>query len=253
MRSAFFIGIYLFIITPVMAQVQDSIIRVLPKTDSSATIIKKKKKSFKPTGDFDQRFSIINENKNVNIWGYRIGLLINDKYKVGIGAYNLRANFDSNYSRSRNITNVTQVNQELTFGTIFFEPFLFRKKRWEMSTVFELGYGQTRIDSNTIIRRTGTRPTTTSSFKQTREPFVPIGIGLSVNLIIPDKKGWHWLTYFGLNGMIGVRKVLFENDFKQNYDGYYWSIGTAIFIDRIFTDIFGKKKKVAPASITPTN
>jgi hypothetical protein len=165
-------------------------------------------------------------------------------------AYILKAKFDSSVARTPAGTNTTQVNQELTFGTIFFEPFLFRKKRWEMSTVFELGYGQTRIDSNTIIRRTGNR-TTTSTFTQTKEHFVPIGIGLSVNLIIPDKKGWHWLTYFGLNGMIGMRMVLFENDFKQNYDGYYWSIGTAIFIDRIFTDIFGKKKKTVPPAAAP--
>ncbi|MFX6023547.1 hypothetical protein ABTF26_21150, partial [Acinetobacter baumannii] len=59
-----------------------------------------------------------------------------------------------------------------------------------------------------------------------KEPFVPIGIGLSFNLIIPDKKGWHFLTYFGLNAIVGMRTVIYDTDLKQNYSGFYYSLGT---------------------------
>ena len=48
--------------------------------------IQKQKLSLKPTTDFDQRFSFINK-EDVNIWGYRIGVIVNDKFKVGIGGY----------------------------------------------------------------------------------------------------------------------------------------------------------------------
>ncbi len=202
--------------------------------------LKNQKKSLKPTGDFDQRFSFIN-NKEVNIWGYRIGALVNDRYKVGIGFYTLKANFDSNITRLRRVTNISQVNQTLYYGTVYIEPYLIRRKRWEMSMIFEVGYGNAIIDSVNIRNITGPRPSTTKRYTTRREPFIPVGMGLSFNLIIPDKKGLHFLTYFGLNGLIGIRRVILDGNFNENYNGLYWSIGTAIYIDRIFSDI--KKKR----------
>jgi hypothetical protein len=50
------------------------------------SVLPKKKLSHKPAGDFDQRFSFI-ENEGVSIWSYRIGALVNDEFKVGIGVY----------------------------------------------------------------------------------------------------------------------------------------------------------------------
>jgi hypothetical protein len=44
-----------------------------------------------------------------------------------------------------------------------------------------------------------------------------------------------------LNGLIGIRRVILDGNFNENYNGLFWSIGTAIYIDRIFSDI--KKKK----------
>lgn len=215
--------------------------------------LKSQKPSIKPTGDFDQRFSFIgNNNKDINIWGYRIGLLVNDRYKVGIGGYTFKANFDSTRGSSRSIsrgvtttvTSVSQVSQTIFFGTMYFEPYLIRRRRWEMSLLMELGYGSATIDSTNsnkvYIGRNVTTKNTTSTKK---EPFVPIGMGLSFNLIIPDKKGWHFLTYFGLNAIVGMRTVILDSDFKQNYDGFFYSLGTAIYIDRVFTDISGKRKK----------
>lgn len=45
--------------------------------------------------------------------------------------------------------------------------------------------------------------------------------------------------------MLGLRKTVFETDLKYNYDGWYWSIGSAIFIDKIFSDAKEKKRKKA--------
>lgn len=220
---------------------QDNTIRVF---DSSSIVTPKKinkRTSLKPTGDFDQRFSFIAENKNVSIWGYRIGVMVNDKYKVGIGGYTLNAVFDSS-SINNNSNNLQQVKQRLNFGSVYFEPFLFRRKRWEMSLLFELGYGTANIDSTLITRINGVDPRTIFTKRQDQIDFIPMSMGLSVNFIIPDMKGFHWLTYFGLNGMIGMRKVWIDRNYRQNYDGMYWSIGTAIFIDRIFTDISKKRR-----------
>jgi len=197
---------------------------------------KKKRVSLKPAGDFDQRFSFIN-NDGVNIWGYRIGALVNDTYKVGIGGYFLKQE-SAGVRLDASGTPINQLKKSLYFGTIYYEPFLFRRKRWEMSMVFELGYGKAELDSSNKIR--GRFLTKTE-----KQDFVPAGMGYSVNFIIPDMKGLHFLTYIGINGMLGLRKAVFNSDLKYNYDGWYWSIGSAIFIDKIFTDLKGKNKKLA--------
>ena len=218
--------------------------------------LKNQKHSIKPTGDFDQRFSFIgNNNKDVNIWGYRIGLLVNDRFKVGIGGYTFKANFDAKRDsvrlRTRTVTSISQVSQTIYFGTMYLEPYLIRRRRWEMSLLVELGYGTATIDStNSNKVYVGRNITTNSTTNTIKEPFVPIGMGLSFNLIIPDKKGWHFLTYFGLNAIVGMRTVILDSDFKQNYDGFFYSLGTAIYIDRIFTDISGKRKKTIQANKT---
>lgn len=222
--------------------------------------LKNQKPSIKPTGDFDQRFSFIGDNnKDINIWGYRVGLLVNDRYKVGIGGYTFSADFDAKKDSSRirtptstqTVTNISQVSQKIFFGTIYLEPYLVRRRRWEMSLVMEIGYGNVKIDStnsNKVYVGTAARPATNTSTSR-KEPFVPIGMGLSFNLIIPDKKGWHFLTYFGLNAIVGMRTVIYDTDLKQNYSGFFYSLGTAIYIDRIFTDISGKKKQKKAASL----
>ena len=213
-----------------MAQTNDSLTAV--KKDSLPA---KKRLSLKPTTDFDQRFSFI-ENGGVNIWGYRIGVVVNDKFKTGIGGYFLSQE-TAGIKLDADGLPINQLKKSLYFGTIYYEPFLFRRKRWEMSMVFELGYGKAVLDSTNKIR--GRFLTKTEE-----QVFIPAGMGYSVNFIIPDMKGLHFLTYIGLNGMIGLRKAVFESDLKYNYDGWYWSIGTAIFIDKIFSDMkYGRKGK----------
>ncbi len=213
----------------VQAQTTDSAIAV--KKDS---LPPKKRLSLKPTTDFDQRFSFI-ENGGVNIWGYRIGVVVNDKFKTGIGGYFLEQETAGIKVDADGIP-FNQLKKSLYFGTIYYEPYLFRRKRWEMSMVFELGYGRAVLDSTNKIR--GRFLTKTE-----QQIFIPAGMGYSVNFIIPDIKHLHFLTYIGLNGMLGLRKAVFESDLKYNFDGWYWSIGSAIFIDKIYSDIkYGRGK-----------
>jgi hypothetical protein len=200
------------------------------------SFLNKKKFSLKPTTDFDQRFSFIGGG-GVNIWGYRVGVMVNEKYKTGIGGYFLQQETAGIKVDADGIP-FNQLKKSLYFGTIYYEPYLFRRKRWEMSMVFELGYGKAVLDSTNKIR--GRFLTKTE-----KQVFIPAGMGYSVNFIIPDIKGLHFLTYMGLNGMIGLRKAVFESDLKYNFDGWYWSIGTAIFLDKIFADIkYGRNRSV---------
>lgn len=115
--------------------------------------------------------------------------------------------------------------------------------------LFEIGYGKATIDSFSVVKKYSTAGKLISDLTTTntgKETIIPIGTGFTLNLIIPDIKGLHFLTYMGLNCILGIRTVIVDSDFKQSYDGVFWSIGSAIFIDRIFTDITKKKKKVTP-------
>ena len=87
---------------------------------------KGKKLTLKPAGDFDQRFSFL-ENQPVSIWGYRVGVLVNDKYKTGIGGYFLEQNITGELRLRRNVLYYEQ-KKKMYFGTVYFEPYLIRKK-----------------------------------------------------------------------------------------------------------------------------
>lgn len=221
-------------VAAVRAQITDS---ASPITTVD-TLPHKKRLSLKPTTDFDQRFSFIDKD-GVNIWGYRIGLLVNETYKTGIGGYFLKQELSGVRLDADGIP-INRLTKSVYFGTIYYEPFIFRRKRWEMSMVFELGYGKAVLDSTNKIR--GRFLTKTE-----QQNFIPAGMGYSVNFIMPDIKGLHFLTYIGINGMIGLRKAVFESDLKYNYDGWYWSIGGAIFLDKIVTDM--KKNKAKKSAV----
>ena len=206
-----------------------------------------KKLNLKPTTDYDQRFSVL-EKQDVNIWGYRIGVVVNDKFKVGIGGYYL--NQDTTILKINASGKPTsKLQRKLYFGTIYYEPFIFRKQLVEMSLVFEIGYGRAVLDSINSIKN---RNRTTSLINiEEKQDFVPAGVGISFNFKVPDIKHLHFLTYIGINAMTGLRKTIFESDLRSDFDGWYWSIGGAIFIDKIFADAKAKKllKKAELAAI----
>ena len=115
-----------------------------------------------------------------------------------------------------------------------------------MSLVFELGYGNAVLQRDRLVAQanaTGTGVDTVYVSRTVRQDFVPAGMGISFNFKIPDVKGAKFLSYIGINAMAGYRKILFNTDIRENYDGWYWSIGSAIFIDKIFSDI--KKRRLS--------
>jgi len=194
------------------------------------TLSTKKSPTIKPTGDFDQRFEHIG-NQAISVWGYRLGVLVNDRFKMGIGGY-FYNQLEAAGAINKNEQSELAIKTHASFGTVYFEPYLLRKKRWELSVVMEAGWGVVNTDSVALASEKGL-------MQHTSKHIFPVGSGLSVNLIMPDIRGLHFLTYFGINGMAGIRKT-----FGQPGSGVYWSISSAIFIDRIFTDIkYGSSKK----------
>ncbi|MCU0352850.1 MAG: hypothetical protein MUD08_03785 [Cytophagales bacterium] len=196
--------------------------------DSLAVV---RKRSIKPAADFDQRFSFIG-GQPVNIWGYRLGVLVNEKAKIGVGGYFTRYQTQILSSETPDLTR----EQRLFFGTVFFEPFLFRKEHWEGSIITEAGFGMASIDTRDLTAGSGTS-------LQARRPFVPIGTGLSLSYKLPPLFGVRAFRWVGLNAMGGYRKTVLGHELNGNYDGFFWSIGGYFFLDRITDDIRQWRRK----------
>jgi hypothetical protein len=183
--------------------------------------------SIKPTTDFDQRFSFIRNNA-VNIWGQRAGILLNEKIKFGFGIYYM----DDTKINRRNTATVANsahyVKQSLLFGTTYVEPFLLRRKYWELSVPFEVGFGKA---SSKVFE------TSSDLFlRSTSKDFIPAGAGLSLSFKLPALPHFKPLSWIGINFLAGYRYCLLQNVYKTDYDGAFWSVSGAIFLDRVFDD-----------------
>ena len=225
-------------------QAQDSLRTFFEKKEVAEKVITEKKPRIKFTADIDQRFTLIktynsNDATNVNVWGIRVGLYFPKGYKVGLGYYFLKQQ-----SLGIKIPSVKlkrdidcpdcYAQRKLNFGTVYFEPFWIRREYWELSTPLELGYG---IASEYIYR---TFPNTTRADTEIKAlsqdgDFFPAGLGVSLSGKLPALRGLRGLRWFGLNGLVGYRHVLKDNLAKEDFDGVFYSISLAFFLDR-FTD-----------------
>ena len=205
------------------------------KIETAPDTTHKKTRSIKPAFDFDQRFSFIRKAP-VNIWGGRAGILVNEKFKVGMGAYFLNDKLKSIAVDSVTGEPKTYAHRNLYFGTVYFEPFLFRKKYWELSIPIEAGFGKSIFK----VYETATN----NYMGEVVKYFFPTGAGLSLSLKLPAFFGWKPFRWIGINGLIGYRYDLYEKYYQTNYDGMYWSISGAIFLDRVSDDIhYWKEQK----------
>ncbi|HEU4716687.1 MAG TPA: hypothetical protein VFU15_02595 [Bacteroidia bacterium] len=195
------------------------------QAQDSAQTIPAKKYSVKPAFDFDQRFSFIRDKK-VNIWGERGGVLINEKFKVGVGVYFLKDKLKSLavdtsgplYTGKRN----------LYFGTMYFEPFVFRFKFVEFSVPFEAGFGKSIFQVYSS--------STNELLNTTKRDFLPTGAGLSLSFKLPPAGRFKPTRWIGINFLAGYRYCVLQNYFQTDYNGMFWSVSGAIFLDRVTDD-----------------
>ncbi|MBI3511341.1 MAG: hypothetical protein HY064_11810 [Bacteroidetes bacterium] len=195
----------------------------------------KHKNTFKPAFDFDQRFSFIRK-KEVNIWGARAGVLINDKFKVGFGAYFLKDKLKSIAVDSSG-QSAYHANRYLYFGTAYFERFLFRFKFVEFSIPVEVGGGKSvfLVYSNA----------TSEQLARTVKFFLPTGAGLSLSFKLPPIGRFKPTRWIGINFLAGYRYCAFQGQlenifphrFETDYNGMFWSVSGAIFLDRVSDDV----------------
>jgi hypothetical protein len=188
--------------------------------------------TIKPTTDFDQRFSFI-RSQSVNIWGQRAGILLNDWLKLGVGGYYMNdTRLNNRISKVSPAVHYSKTS--LIFGTAYIEPYLLRRTYWELSVPFEAGYGKadSKVYAQTgdVLLRANTRN------------FVPTGAGLSLSLKFPPIGRFKPTSWVGINFLAGYRFCPLQSVYKTDYDGAFWSISGAIFLDRMSDDYKARKK-----------
>jgi hypothetical protein len=203
-------------------------------SQDSLAVIPKNKRTYKPAFDFDQRFSFIT-HKEVNIWGARAGVLVNEKFKAGIGTYFSNGKLED-FTVDSSGPKIYDGKRNLYFGTIYFEPFIFRFRYVEFSVPFEMGAGKS-------VFRVYESPGEIQ-VSRTANYFIPTGAGLSLSFKLPPIGRFKPTRWFGINFLAGYRycafqghlEKIFPHRFETDYNGLFWSVSGAVFLDRFSDD-----------------
>jgi hypothetical protein len=194
----------------------------------SAKIYTPKKVSF--DFQFDNRHSFV-QNRAITIQGFNPAILVNQKYRWGIGLYRVIEPYQVFRSTKKTSVSASSVatNRELNmyFATPNFRYIFFRRNWMEASAELAVGFGT--IDY-TIRNENNTKVLSSKTGL-----FVPAGIGCEL-VLIPVR----WL---GVGGSLGYRKSLKTYDIDGDFDGLYFSYGVKLFLGAIYKDLKYKSVK----------
>ncbi|WP_345244440.1 hypothetical protein [Nibrella saemangeumensis] len=188
------------------------------------------------TAGLDRRFLFLKDTKDleglkmpIRVNGARVGLWLNNRHQVGIGYSFIRQPLRQHNLLEEPISFSAGLRR-LNFFMIYYEPFLVRNDRWDVSLPVDIGWGTSRYEFATESVR-GTLVKTGN--------FIPAGIGISVTAklpALPKFKALHWL---GVNAYAGYRTALKQDfpDSRASYRGAFYSIGPTFFLGRFWDDV----------------
>ena len=179
---------------------------------------------FVPSLIIDNRNSFVQASA-VRIIGLNIGLTPRGKrYRLGLAGYTLRRNYAQLYTYSgkgkkQKLKDTLTPELSLTYFTPNF-AYTFYHGRWlELSIPVDVGIGRSHY---TITDERGKVTTDTKGL------FFPAEIGVGVLL-----KPTRWV---GLSGAVGYRASLKEIDYKEDFNGWYYSYRLNLFVGAIWHD-----------------
>ncbi|RYY17685.1 MAG: hypothetical protein EOO36_09365 [Cytophagaceae bacterium] len=177
--------------------------------------------------------SIIIDNRNsfvqasaVRIIGLNVGVVPRGKrYRLGLGAYTLRRSYSQLYTysgkgKNQKLKDTLTPELSLTYFTPNFTYTFFNRRFIELSVPVDVGLGR----SHYTITDENDKVTTDD-----RGLFVPAEVGLGVLL-----KPTRWV---GVSGAVGYRMSLKEIDYKEDFNGWYYSYRLNLFVGNIWHDL----------------
>lgn len=223
-----------------------------PAPDLARTRIDRPK-SLTFTASTDQRFFFFSDTRNennrripVSVYGVQAGFLSPLRrprpglrsgrpvsFKAGGGFFFA----NQTLNRPGLLPNTSEsITRRLRYVTLNFEPFLLRKKTFEVSLPLEVGFGLSRYE------RTSDEP---DKQELDRGYFVPAGAGLAFSYMFPHPRWFRPLRWFGVN-LLGGYRITLKRDIpesKINYNGFYVSVGPAFFLENFTADVKAWRKK----------
>ena len=174
----------------------------------------------------DNRASFLHSSA-VRVIGLNAGVLLpGRRWRLGLGGYTLSRDYADLYTyqykngkRTKKILDTLTPQLSLTYLTPNVSYIFFRGKWLELSAPIGVGVGRshyTETDQNGNIHTNN------------RGLFVPVEVGLAV-LVKP-------LRWAGVSGGLGYRKSVLEIDYKDDFDGWYFSYRLNLFVGVIWRD-----------------
>lgn len=179
---------------------------------------------FSPSLIIDNRNSFVQASA-VRIIGLNVGVVPRGKpYRLGLGAYTLRRSYADLYTytgkgKKRKLKDTLTPELSLTYLTPNFTYTFFNRRFIELSVPLDIGLGRSHY---TITDENGNITT------DDRGLFIPAEAGLGVLL-----KPTRWV---GISGAAGYRLSLKEIDYKEDFDGWYYSYRLNLFVGAIWHD-----------------
>lgn len=169
----------------------------------------------------DNRNSFLRESA-VKIIGLNVGVKLNPRWRLGLGAYTLRRDYAEQflYNKSRKVTARLAPDLSLTYLTPNLTWTFWWRHYFEVSVPLDVGLGRSHY---TLYNETKN-----VVVQERRGLFVPAEIGLGVLL-----KPTRWV---GLSGLAGYRKSVLEIDFKDDFDGWYYGYRLNLFVGNLWAD-----------------
>ncbi|GAC1586937.1 MAG: hypothetical protein NVS3B25_02460 [Hymenobacter sp.] len=181
----------------------------------------------------DNRESFV-QSSAVRVIGLNAGVVVpNGRWRLGLGAYTLSRDYADLYvyqyrngRRTKKILDTLTPQLDLTYLTPNVSYVFFQRPWLEVSVPLEVGMGRSHY---TVTDQNGKTPT------NERGLFVPVEAGVAVLL-----KPTRWV---GVSGSVGYRKSVLEIDYKEDFDGLYFSYRLNVFVGNIWRDLHRRQQQ----------
>lgn len=170
----------------------------------------------------DSRNSFITE-KNVKLFGIKIGLDHKQTFRYGIGFNYLKSNLEKEIVND-NITSIALL-RFYTFSP-YVEYIFFKDNKWELSVPVQMGFGGSYYHHKD---ESGYSHNTNKSFVMSYEPAITAQYRL--------------LKYLGPSIGIGYRLMIVNNSsIDEKFTSPVYQFGMALFVEDLYKDIFKKEE-----------
>ena len=186
---------------------------------------------FVPSLIIDNRNSFL-QSSAVRIIGLNVGLTPRGKhYRLGLAGYTLRRSYSQLYTysgkgKSAKLKDTFTPELNLTYFTPNFTYIFFHRHFIELSIPVDVGLGRSHY---TVTDEKGATTT------ERKGLFFPAEVGFGV-LLRPTR----WV---GISGAVGYRLSLKQIDYKEDFDGWYYSYRLNLFVGPIWRDLCGAHRR----------